>query len=340
LLAQNRCIAIFPEGFSHDATQLQPIKTGAARIALGSIGVGRELAAKGLKIMAVGLYYTSKTVFRSEALIRYGDIFDVQPIELDEKGEPPREAVSQLTEQIETALRRVTLNLESEEELNTILKAEALFSSVYENLLFKQTLAQTFQRLQSLAEKYELLKRDNPEQMAALKEKLEKYENELRSSGLTTESLSVLHHPTFYVLRYLVLRILILQALLPFTTIGGLIHLPAYLLANLIGVLFKRHGPDAAGSTYKILSACVLMPLTWLVVSGLIFYYFDWKWALIALPFTIVCGYISLRSLETLIDLTVWLKSAWLLFRQRALFLRLLLQRETLQQEIGEIIEK
>jgi hypothetical protein len=36
----------------------------------------------------------------------------------------------------------------------------------------------------------------------------------------------------------------------------------------------------------------------------------------------------------------VWLKSAWLLFRERALFLRLLVKRETLQKEIGELIEK
>jgi hypothetical protein len=37
--------------------------------------------------------------------------------------------------------------------------------------------------------------------------------------------------------------------------------------------------------------------------------------------------------------MTVWVKSAWLLFRQRALFLRLLVERETLQREIGELIE-
>src|SRR5207237_5594870 len=93
-----------------------------------------------LKIMAVGLFYTSKTAFRSEVLIRYGAIFDVEPVELDENGEPPRDEVQKLTDKIETALRRVTLNLESAEELDTVLKAEALFSSVYENLLFKETL--------------------------------------------------------------------------------------------------------------------------------------------------------------------------------------------------------
>src|SRR5919206_2574490 len=63
LLARGRCIALFPEGFAHSATKLLPLKTGAARIALGT-------AVQGLKIVPVGLYYTSKTSFRGEALLR------------------------------------------------------------------------------------------------------------------------------------------------------------------------------------------------------------------------------------------------------------------------------
>lgn len=340
LLAQNRCIAIFPEGISHDETKLQPMKTGAARIALGALAVGEDLRRKGLRIMAVGLYYTSKTAFRSEALIRYGETIEVEPVALDENGEPPRREVLQLTREIETALRNVTLNLETAEELDAIVKAEALFSSVYANLLFKQTLTESFKRLQNLAEKYKLLGRNEPEKMRVLNEKVLRYENELQSSGLSVEGLSVLQHPTAYVFRYLILRIVLLVLLAPLIAIGAIIHSPAYLFSNFIGLMFKTHGDDAAGSTYKILAACVFMPLTWLIVAGLIFYFFGWQIALVSIPITIVCGYVALRSSETLIDMRVWLKSAWLLFRERALFLRLLVERETLQKEIGELIEK
>jgi glycerol-3-phosphate O-acyltransferase / dihydroxyacetone phosphate acyltransferase len=364
LLAQNRCIAIFPEGLSHDETQLKPIKTGAARIALGALGVGgKEEGEKrraggegengeletdrrpptadqlGLKIMAVGLFYTSKTAFRSEVLIRYGEIFDVAPVELDENGEPPKEAVKSLTERIERALRNVTLNLESQEELDTVLKAEALFSSVYQNLLFKQTLTQSFQRLQNLAEKYKLLGRNEPAKMEALNEKITAYENELKTSGVTAESLSVLQHPTWYVFRYLIFRLFLVILLSPAAIVGAVIHSPAFVFSNFIGQMFKTHGADAAGSTYKIVAAMIFMPLTWLVVALLMWYFFGWQIALLSVPLTILCGYIALRSSETLIDMTVWLKSAWLLFRQRGLFLRLLFERETLQREIGELID-
>jgi glycerol-3-phosphate O-acyltransferase/dihydroxyacetone phosphate acyltransferase len=359
-LAQNRCIAIFPEGISHDETKLKPIKTGAARIALGALSVGAEEEEKrrkgeeeinatdneqrttdiDLKIMAVGLFYTSKTAFRSEVLIRYGEILEVEPVELDENGEPPREAVKNLTDRIEKSLRRATLNLESQEELDTILRAEALFSSVYKNLLFKQTLTQSFQRLQNLAEKYKLLGQNEPAKMRALDEKITAYENELKSSGVTAESLSVLQHPTWYVFRYLILRLFLIILLSPLAIIGAIIHSPAFVFSNFIGLMFKTHGADTAGSTYKILAAMVFMPLTWLIVALVIWYFFSWQSALVSIPITILCGYVALRSSETLIDMTVWLKSAWLLFRQRALFLRLLVERETLQREIGELIEK
>jgi hypothetical protein len=289
--------------------------------------------------MAVGLFYTSKTAFRSEVLIRYGEVFDVEPVALDEDGEPPKDAVKDLTDRIERALRRATLNLESQEELDTVLRAEALFSSVYKNLLFKQTLTQSFQRLQNLAEKYRLLGENEPAKMRALDEKITAYENELKTSGVTAESLSVLQHPTAYVLRYLVLRLAFVILFAPFAIIGAIIHSPAYVFSNFIGQMFKTHGADAAGSTYKILAAMLFMPLTWLITASVIWYFFSWQWALLSIPLTILCGYVALRSSETLIDMTIWLKSAWLLLRQRALFLRLLVERETLQKEIGELID-
>jgi len=335
LLRQGRCIAIFPEGISHDQPQLQKIKTGAARIALGAVSDG----SLGLKIVPVGLYYTSKTSFRSEALIRYGESFDVDAIELDANGEPPREAVLQLTAKIEKALRTVTLNLETETELDAVLKAEALFSSVFENLIFKQTLTQTVGRLQDLATKYALLEKNDPQKMIELNARLARYENDLRSSGMTSESLSVLQHPTSYVFRYLILRVIFLIVFSPLAVIGAIIHSPAYFFSNLLGRIFRTHDTDVAGSSSAIIASLGLMPLTWLIVSSILWYYFDWQIALISFPVTILCGYVALRSSETLIDMRVWLKSVWLLFRQRALFFRLLVQRESLQKEIGEIVE-
>lgn len=343
LLRRGRCIAIFPEGISHDQPQLQKMKTGAARIALGAVSdpsaASDMLREKGLQIVPVGLYYTSKTSFRSEALIRYGEIFDVEPIQLDANGEPPRHAVALLTAKIESSLRDVTLNLKTDSDLDAVLKAEALFSSVFENLIFKQTLTQTVRRLQDLASKYSLLERNDPQKMIALNAKITRYEVDLKASGLSTESLSILQHPTWYVFRYLILRLLFLLAFAPLAIVGAVIHSPAYVFSNLLGRIFKTNDTDVAGSSSTIIASLVLMPLTWILVASIVWFFFDWQIAVLAIPVAILCGYIALRSSETLIDMRVWLKSAWLLFRHRALFLRLLVQRKVLQKEIGELVE-
>lgn len=332
LLERGRCIAIFPEGVSHDEPKLQKIKTGAARIALGS--------PVPVKIVPVGLFYTSKTSFRSEALIRYGAPFEAGRVEADKGGEPPREAVLALTAEIERHLREVTVNLETETELDAVVRAEALFSSVFENLIFRQTLTQTVIRLQGLAAKYALLEKEDPQRMRELNERVTDYETRLRESGLTTDSLSVLQHPTWYVFRYLLLRLAVLVILAPAALVGGVIHSPAYLFSSLLGRIFRMHDTDVAGASSSIVAAIGLMPLTWAVLAGLIWYFVGWQAALVSVPIAILCGYIALRSAETLVDMQIWLKAAWLLIRRRGLLLRLMIQRETLQREIGEIVEE
>ena len=67
-------IALFPEGVSHNSPELLPMKTGAARIALGAVSVGERFD---LRIVPVGLHYTSKTTFRSEVVLHFGESFPV-----------------------------------------------------------------------------------------------------------------------------------------------------------------------------------------------------------------------------------------------------------------------
>src|SRR4029078_5531931 len=77
LLAKGGTIGICPEGVSHDSPGLKPIKTGAARISLDAASTGEG---SGFKIAPAGLYYTSKTSFRSDALLYFGNPIDVHPV--------------------------------------------------------------------------------------------------------------------------------------------------------------------------------------------------------------------------------------------------------------------
>ena len=326
LLARGRCIALFPEGFSHNAPKLMPVKTGAARIALGA-------SVQGLKVVPVGLYYTSKTSFRGEALLRFGEPLDVPAVEPDEDGEPPREEVRKLSARIEEALLGVTLNVETEEQLDAARKAERLFSSVYEGLNVRLPLAERFDFLRTLSAQL-FARLTAAKGFEELSRRIIRHESELRRIGIAPENLSLSRHSRWYVLRHFLLRVGALLLLLPLTVVGVVLHLPAYLICVLLARLFPKHGVDEIAPTVRILAAILLMPLTWLVVAGLVFYNWRWEAALASLPVSVVCGYVALRSLEELYDMRGWFKALLLLVRRRKLFLRLLIERRALQDEL------
>jgi len=329
LLLRGRCIALFPEGVSHNAPKLQPIKTGAARIALGS-------SVPGLKIAPAGLYYTSKTSFRGEALLRFGEPLDVPVVEPDADGEPPREAVRELSAHIEAALRDVTLNVESEEQLDAARKAERLFSSVYEGMNVRLPLAERFDFLRRLSAQL-FARLSAAKDSEELQQRILRHEAELARTGITPENLSLSRHSRWYVLRHFLLRAALLLALSPLTVVGALLHLPAYLVCTLLARLFPRHGVDEIAPTVKILAAMLLMPLTWLAVSAYAFVRWGWPAALAALPLVILCGYVALRSLEELYDMRGWFKALLLLARRRQLFLRLLIERRALRDALSRM---
>jgi MFS family permease len=94
---------------------------------------------------------------------------------------------------------------------------------------------------------------------------------------------------------------------------------------------------DEIAPTVKILAAIVLMPLTWGFVSGLLTYYWGWRAGVVCFPVVILCGYVAMRSLEEFFDMRGWYKAVLLLFRRRRLFLRLLIERRALQDELGRV---
>ena len=62
-------------------------------------------------------------------LLYFGNPIEVTPVEMDRDGNPPRTAVKELSNRIEGALREVMLDAEHEEALQTISRAERIFSS-------------------------------------------------------------------------------------------------------------------------------------------------------------------------------------------------------------------
>jgi 1-acyl-sn-glycerol-3-phosphate acyltransferase len=105
VLARGGAFGIFPEGVSYTDSELQPLKTGAARIALSAIAEGIPVV-----IVPAGLSYRRRERFRGRVLVQYGRPLVLGDAWMKRWAEDPREAARALTADIELALRALTLN--------------------------------------------------------------------------------------------------------------------------------------------------------------------------------------------------------------------------------------
>ena len=101
------CVGIFPEGGSHDRTELLPLKAGVAIMALGALAANPNCD---LRIMPAGMNYFHAHKFRSRAVVEFGTPIEVpnELVEMYKTGEK-REAVRQLLEIIYNGLLAVTV---------------------------------------------------------------------------------------------------------------------------------------------------------------------------------------------------------------------------------------
>jgi 1-acyl-sn-glycerol-3-phosphate acyltransferase len=109
-LVSGGAVGIFPEGISHNAPAIAPLKTGAARIALGAAAqMGTPFP-----IIPIGIVMREKDIFGSEALAIRGPAVAWDDLAL--RGSDDVEAVRLLTNRIDDALRTVTVNLDAWED--------------------------------------------------------------------------------------------------------------------------------------------------------------------------------------------------------------------------------
>ena len=285
LLKRGGVLALFPEGVSHDEPRLMPLKSGAARIALGAASEGP------VTVVPAGLTYEARDVFRSGALLRFAEPFTVEPIPLDEKGEPPRTAVKALTERLRGALESATLQADDQATLDLAAAAETLFAPGAEDGLDAR-----FALRRLLLERGTRLRESHPERHAAISARIERFARVLSTSGLSPADLdggAVRAELAASAFAALVVALF----LAPPALVGLAAHAPAY---NLIGPLARRlsRGDTDIVATIKVLGAFLFFPLTWIALgtaAGL-------AWGLplglltgLALP---LCGYLALLLLE------------------------------------------
>ena len=108
-LTEGGSIGIFPEGGSHDRTDLLPLKAGVSIMALGAISAHPDLK---LQIVPVGMSYFHPHKFRSRAVVEFGSPIEIPSefvAEFEKGGESKKKAIGGFMDLIVDGLKSVTV---------------------------------------------------------------------------------------------------------------------------------------------------------------------------------------------------------------------------------------
>jgi 1-acyl-sn-glycerol-3-phosphate acyltransferase len=329
LLARGVAIGICPEGVSHNEPRLKPLKTGASRIAIAAAAGPENLE---VHIVPAGLFYTAKTTFRSSALLHFAPPIVVSHTTLEADGSPPPSEVRELSKRLEFALREVMLHVEQEEALGLIVRAEKIFSAAELAVADeKQQLARSLELRQRFLAGYSFYRTHAPRRIDTIKARIARFEAELKSARLDADDLSLPPTAGHTIFRLLT-QIFVCLLLAPIALVGVLVHYPAYRLA---GYLSRRLGREQdVRSTFKIISAMLLFPLTWLAVAIAAGIFSGALAAVGSVVIVALCGYGAVRFTEEIDRFYGSFAALALFILRRRFFVRLLAERAAIREEI------
>ena len=175
-LAAGDVICLFPEGTSHSTGRLEPLRTGAARMAIEARDAGIDVA-----IVPVGLNFDRKSAFRSRATVAFG-----RP--LDHRAMPPKNGmddVRTLTEQIAHAMRMVLVEVDPVADAALMDRIERLYLSARPEARDRDRV----DRRRLIAAGLTRLRADNPDWYSQIAERVRTYDARLARFGLRDRDL-------------------------------------------------------------------------------------------------------------------------------------------------------
>ena len=290
-LATGATIALFPEGRANDAPSLAPIKTGAARLALGA----RAAGVRALQVVPVGIHYEDRAGIRTRAYIAVGDVLDVDH-DLDDLGiatsadAEDHEAVHLLTSEIERRLRNSSPDYESDREAGQLAFASEV--ALREPGRFRVSFADRQRIAAELAHR-------GPEARSSVAVEAGEYGLELDDVGVSDGDVMLTQGSAGLGGRLVLLAVALLL-LAPLVLAGVVLNLiPA---VALFAAARYRHR-EMTPATVRLFSAIVLFLVTWLVWAGLAWAAWDWRLGLIAFIACPLYGAAAVGVLDRAADL-------------------------------------
>ncbi|KAI8090252.1 uncharacterized protein B0P05DRAFT_530023 [Gilbertella persicaria] len=350
-LNQKDCIVIFPEGGSHDRSEMLPLKAGYAIMALGAMAENKDL---NIKIVPIGLNYFHPHRFRSRAVVSYGAPISISPELVDDYkkgGEAKRNAIASLLEAGYDGLKSVTVNAPNYDTLMIIATARRLYKPAAEH---KLSIEQVVELNRRFLLGYKYFEKDP--RLVELAHRIKAYNNTLKYFGLRDHQVPRTQYTAYSAAPILLSRVLKLIFLAIFGFPSLLINSPIIILA--LAISQKKQEEALAGSsvkiagrdvlaTWKILVALVGIPTLYGFYSASLFFYLyfhgfahPFKLSLLVwviLPFIqYVCGLL----LENSIDIYRSLKPLFMSLSNPDGAAELRRMRETLSDTITKFVDE
>jgi glycerol-3-phosphate O-acyltransferase/dihydroxyacetone phosphate acyltransferase len=258
VLEQGGACGIFPEGISHSGSELAPLKTGAARIALGA---SKRNPQRPVHVVPCGLSYHRRTRMRGQVLVQFGPPLVIDAGRLSAHEADERGAVRALTDDIDAALRALTINASDFRTLHVLDTVRRLYVPPGERL----SLAQRGELSRRFLSRYESIQSEAP--VRELYEAVSRYADDLEALGLSDAQLSEPPSRGRWckrVLRHLGLIVFLAPLALP----GFLLHSPLLLAAVIAGEGLTPRKDVIA--TTKMMVLTLLVPLVYGLILGVV----------------------------------------------------------------------
>ena len=333
LLMGGGAIALFPEGTTRDAHALAPLKSGAARIALGTGALLGAAGAAPPALVPAGLYYGDRGTFRSDAVMVLGPAIPFGDLPMDPDAGPAPDAVSELTARVASALRALTVNAERSELVELAATAARLLEAQDRPAAGAGGIQRRLELMQSILAHHEALRAQAPASVRTLVDRLRRYRAARLVHGMDEEAPDRVH--AVPAARFLARTLALAVPGAPLIGAGMLVNWLPY---RLVGTLARRIAGDqeAVLSTGKVLAGMVLFPATWLLVSAGVAGYAGWQWGLVHLLLAPACAGSALWWLDRSQAIAAGFRVLWLKWRRPAEHACLLAEREAIARELRE----
>jgi glycerol-3-phosphate O-acyltransferase/dihydroxyacetone phosphate acyltransferase len=289
LLGQGGMVALFPEGISHDELSVQPLRTGAARIALQG---GVDGVVEGVVAIAVGLTYDNKARFRSRALVRVGEQVSISRW-VDAYRADGHDGVQKLTNELADQLASVSPTYASWSQVETLSRlADVVRRRQDEPLSPDVDMADRVEIADQLAEAG---RRSPPSSsFKMLMSAFTLYEQDLELLGLDDAQL-IASYAKNRLRRSLAWSILKALVTIPFAAIGVVVHVIPF---QIIRQLAKQPANEGIKATVKLLGCTAAFALVYAAL-GLAVGLNESAWAgLLVAVAAPPCGYVAVRLSE------------------------------------------